>query len=223
MVTVLLIEDDIELLNGLTAWLSANDFMVDVVTLGRAALEALNKSSYDVIVLDWRLPDISGLEVCRAYRKGYGETPIIFLTAMGDIDSKESALDAGADDYIPKPFDFRELSARIRSVLRRAHGVPRNLSAGGLTLEPRTRMVTDGTAKVRLTQREAALFQHLLHHPNKFFGAHDIREVVWPADGGKTDDTVRTCMKTLREKLDEFGKGDLIRTVPGAGYILEIN
>jgi DNA-binding response OmpR family regulator len=224
MAKLLIVEDEEEIRDKLKSMLIGEGHIVETASRGDDAFNIIKGSTYDVIVLDWNLPGMSGYQICRQFREDGGTTPIIFLTGMNDIASKEGGLDSGADDYLTKPFEFRELSARIRTVLRRVAGKTSNeLKAGDLVLSTETKLVTVGAQRVRLTQRETSLLEYMLRNPNKFFSATDLRKNVWPSEGQFTDESVRTCVKTLRQKLDELSRGDLVKTVPGSGYILEMS
>ena len=200
----------------------SNDYVVDVAHLGEDALQLLRYSSFDLIVLDWSLPDITGLQICKRFRSSGGKTPVLILTGMDDVEHKELGLDSGADDYLTKPFQMRELAARLRSLIRRSSGANDNqLTVSGIELRKTIRLVVAGSKSVRLTQKECGLFEFFIRHPNTYFSASDLRSNVWPADSESEDQTVRTIIKNLRQKLDQVGHPDLIKTVLGSGYILE--
>src|SRR5262249_19063671 len=149
---------------------------------------------------------------------------IIFLTGKEDIHSKEAALDIGADDYVVKPFDIRELAARIRSVLRRPPELlPGALKLGGLPLNPSSRTVTIDGKDVYLMPKESALLEYLMRHPKSPIGAQALLSAVWPSDTDASPETVRTWMKNLRQKLTAAGKPDLIKTVPASGYMIDLD
>jgi DNA-binding response OmpR family regulator len=222
MAKILLIEDDIELAERLKDWFTLENFMLESVATGHDALQMLSNFKFDVVVLDWGLPDITGLEVCKRYRSTGGRTPIIFLTGKGEIDSKEQGLDSGADDYLVKPFDVRELSARIRSILRRPpEMLPTELVMRGVSLELETRTMVAGDRRVHLMPKECSLLEFLMRHPNRTFSAKALLDAVWPSESDASEETVRTCMKTLRQKLNKAGREDLIKTVLGSGYVIE--
>jgi OmpR-family two-component system manganese-sensing response regulator len=222
MPKLLLVDDDVELVRSLSRWLQTENYTVDAAYSGEDALQLVNASGYDLIVLDWHMPGLTGLEVCRRIRKAGNPTPVLFLTAQGDVANKESGLDSGADDYLCKPFDLRELGARMRSLLRRSTKlVPNEPEIAGVRLEVATTTVVCGDKRLRITKRECALLDFLMRHPGRPFSARDLRDAVWPASGEATDEAVRTCMKTLRQKLNDGGRGDLIKTIAGAGYLIE--
>lgn len=222
MAKLLLVDDDSELLAGLARNLTGEGYVVETAGSGGDALQLLSAFPFEVVVLDWQLGDMTGLEVLRSFRQSGGTTPVLMLTGMSDLDSKESGLDAGADDYLTKPFETRELCARLRSILRRPSILTSSkLAAKGISLEVETRIISDGNQTVRLSQREAALLEFLLRHQNRHFSSSVIRETVWPLDSEGSDDTVRTCMRTLRQKLTKINRADLIKTDLKNGYIIE--
>jgi OmpR-family two-component system manganese-sensing response regulator len=222
MPKLLLADDDLELLNGLNKLLTGQGFVVETANCGRDALQLLETFNFEVIILDWQLGDMSGVELCKQFRRNGGTTPIIMLTGLSDIENRVEGLQSGADDYLCKPFEPRELLARLGSLLRRpSFLVSSKLEARGVTLEVETRTVSDGKQTVKLTQREAALFEFLLRHQGRNFSSSFIRDSVWPLDSEGSDDTVRTCMRTLRQKLDKLGKKDLIKTDLKSGYKIE--
>lgn len=222
MPKLLVVEDDEELLRHVSAWLSSEKYMVETANSGEDALQILGNFNFDVIILDWNLTGITGLEVCQKFRKSGGSTPVIFLTGESDIDHKELGLNSGADDYLTKPFDERELSARVKSLLRRSSGQLTNaLTVKGVTLDIEGRTATCGEKKARLSPRETSLLEYLMRHPNRYYSSKNLLDSVWPLDSEVSEETVRTCMKTLRHKLTEIELGDLVKTVLRQGYCIE--
>jgi two-component system, OmpR family, manganese sensing response regulator len=222
MPKLLLADDDQDLVSGLTKYLTDQGYVVETAFCGRDALQLLENFTFEVIILDWQLGDMSGVDVCKQFRKQGGKTPVIMLTGLSDVENRVEGLNSGADDYLTKPFEVRELKARLSSLLRRPSlFITSKLEAHGVSLEVETRTVTDGTTTVKLSQRETALLEFLMRHQNRNFSTAVIREKVWPLDSEGSDDTVRTCMKTLRQKLEKIGKKDLIKTSLQSGYIIE--
>ncbi len=222
MAKILLVEDDLELAERLKDWFSLDRSCVfEVVYDGEDALHMLSSFDYDVVVLDWGLPGKSGLEVCKQYRTGGGQAAIIFLTGEADVTCKEAGLDAGADDYLVKPFDVRELAARIRSLLRRPRTVMTELRAGDLLLRPETRTVTVAERSIVLMPKEAAVLEYLMRHRNRPFTARALLDAIWPSDADASEESVRTTMKRLRQQLTHLDKKELIKTLYGSGYIME--
>jgi DNA-binding response OmpR family regulator len=222
MPKLLLIEDDLELVKRLRKWLVAENYTVESVNSGEDALQLLTSFSYDLIILDWTLTDITGLEVCRRFRATGKKTPMIFLTGRGGIDDKERGLDSGADDYICKPFDPRELSARLRSILRRPCEEITRFELGGVSLEIETRVVTQGDDEVRLTPLEASMLAYLMRNPGRPYLAKNLCQLALPTESNTSVETVHTCMKTLRQKLTQLGRANYVTTIPKSGYMIEI-
>jgi OmpR-family two-component system manganese-sensing response regulator len=224
---ILLVDDDAQLTDTLYAFLKGAGYVVDVSPTGEDALQLLSASEYDIIILDWTLPGISGYDVCSSYRKIGGQAPIIYLTGKSDVSFLESALEAGGDDYITKPFDMRELSARMKAILkRRMLPYVDKLSISGLTLDPSRQSLiphNDSFPVVKLRGKESLLLEYLMRHPNQLFSAQDLLCACWPADSEAGTDTVRTWIKLLRQRLAEIGRPDLVKTVIGSGYILQID
>lgn len=222
MPKLLLADDDKELVAALSRYLTAQGYVVEIARNGGDAIQMLENFTFEIIILDWQLGDTSGVSVCKRFRERGGKTPILMLTGLAGIDNKEEGFDSGVDDYLTKPFEARELSARLRSLLRRPSLLTTTeLKVRNVSLEVETRTVSDGTSSVKLSQREAALLEFLLRHQNRNFLSATIRDSVWPLDSEGSDDTVRTCMRTLRQKLTKIGHGDLIKTDLKSGYVIE--
>ncbi|MBU6453736.1 MAG: response regulator transcription factor [Cyanobacteria bacterium REEB67] len=223
MAKILFVDDDSDLIQNLHAFFSNLDQVIDTCNSGEDALQLLKSSRYDIIVLDWSMPGgLTGEQVCRQFRREGGQTPIIFLTGKSDIDSIEAGLDAGADDYVVKPFDIRELNARIKSnVKRKSATTIASLTIKGLSLDLENKTVSAAGGSIKLRAKELALLEFLIKHPDRIYSAQQILDGVWPADGEGTTDTVRTWINLLRKKLTSIGKGDLIRTVLGSGYTID--
>lgn len=219
MAKILVVEDDPVLLYPLERALTKEGHSVESASLGRDALQMLAAYKFDIVILDWSLPDLSGFEVLKKFRSAGGITPAIFLTGRDDVSSKKSALDAGADDYLSKPFQAEELFARIRAVLRRPVGLmPTSVTIGNLTIELETRNVYVEGVPVQLGKKEYAVLELLMRHPNRRFSAREIMESVWPSDTGSSEEAVRSCMKQLRSKISDRGGLCIISTIPGGGY-----
>lgn len=218
MAKLLLVEDDRSISFVVQTCLEVDNHLVDAVETGQQALAALLTHEYDLILLDWNLPDISGLEVCQRHRSRGGTTPILLLTAKGGADDKVTALDAGADDYVAKPFVPEELLARIRAILRRPKAiVPTNLSIGEIELDPSKQQLKIGEHTVELAPMEFALLELLMRHPNKSFTPEAIIHRLWQSDTSSSNDTVRTHIKNLRRKLGD-AEGSIIKSKRGLGY-----
>lgn len=223
MAKILLVEDDTTLAGALCAYLSQENYTVEAVESGEDALQLLAAFEYDVVVLDWNLPGITGEVVCNEYRKRNGQASIIFLTGQNDISFLEKGLDVGADDYLTKPFEVRELAARLRSLLRRRRSsFESELRVLNLWLKPEKNvLLADEQQEVVLRPKETALLEYFIRNPNRIFSAQNLLDAVWASESTASSNTVRTWMGLLRGKLAPLGHENLIRTVPGAGYIME--
>lgn len=231
MAKLLLIDDDPTLLELLNGVLAGEGWIVETASNGRDGLQLMQNFSFDLVLLDWQLPDINGLEILTTYRSSGGTIPIIFLTGKKDVDDKESGLDAGADDYLTKPFDVRELLARMRSVQRRStQTFKANLSANGveLNMKLRTLQLTESISSksnniVKLSTTEASILEFFFRHPNQLFSAAEVFDRVWPSETDAKADTLRVHLHVLRRKLSLAGLPELVKTIKGSGYILETN
>lgn len=223
MSRILLVEDDQDLAQRIIKWLQAERHSVEHVANGREALEYLEGRQYDIIILDWQLPEVPGLDVCKQFRATGGTTPVLMLTGKADITDKESGLDAGADDYLTKPFHPRELSARLRALSRRpAEVVSDQLRAGDLVLQSSTFTVMKNGQRIELLPLEFSLLEFFMRHPGRVFPAEALLERVWPVNSDASPEAVRTVIKTLRKKIDKEGEQSTIRTIHGVGYKLDM-
>jgi DNA-binding response OmpR family regulator len=222
MAKILVVEDDIPLANILSTWLETQNYVVDMAYTGEDALQLLSNFQYDVLILDWELPGIAGINVCKIFRQKGGNTPILFLTGKTDISSKVEGLETGADDYLSKPFEYRELGARIRSLLRRPAGIlDEVLTLAGLSLDVKSRTAVAFGRGVLLTPREFSLLEFLMRHPDRAFGSKALLDAVWPLDSALSEDTVRSCMRTLRKKISSDAGECAVRTIQSQGYLIE--
>lgn len=225
MSKILLVEDELDLSNQIRDWLIRDHHIVEAVENGEIAYHQLRVSKYDVIILDWQLPGMSGLEICKKYRALGGKSPVLMLTARSTVDDKEQGLDAGADDYLCKPFHLKELSARVRALIRRSSSgqAGSTLHLGDITLDPSARRVSKGEKDVKLEPKEFALLEFLMRNRNVVFSADALLDRVWESDTSVSPDSIRTYIKALRKKLDTNGQVSIITTVHGLGYRLEDN
>lgn len=222
MAKILVVEDDHDLAERVRAWLEAERHMPEVANDGIAALEHLEAFTYDVIILDWELPGMHGIDVCRKFRAKGGLTPIIMLTGKDTVTDKEAGLDSGADDYLTKPFHVKELSARIRALMRRPTAViGSTLKIGDVELDPSAHKATKAGKPIELLPKEFALLEFFMRHPNQLFSAEALLDRVWHSDSESTIETVYTYIKRLRAKIDVDKKNSLLKTVYGLGYRLE--
>ncbi|HVI23274.1 MAG TPA: response regulator transcription factor [Myxococcales bacterium] len=216
---LLLAEDERRVRAFIARGLSEEGFQVRESSDGLEARALLETDKFDLLLLDWMLPALSGLDLLRSMRAQKDVTPVIMLTARDAVPDRTSALNAGADDYVVKPFAFDELLARIRAVLRRASGRASGiLSHADLSLDPVTRKVQRAGCEIRLTAREFALLQYLLEHAGEVVSRARIIEAVWEHDYETFSNVVEVYIRYLRAKLDEPFPRKLIHTVRGVGY-----
>jgi len=215
---VLLIEDDPDLGAGIRASLREEGYTLDWLKDGESAVHALREEGFDLVVLDLGLPRLDGIQVLRQSRANGLTTPVLILTARDDTEDRVAGLDAGADDYLVKPFDIKELKARLRALLRRRNGPSQlQLEGGGIVLDPATRRVTFDGQPINLTPREYQLLHELLANPGKIFSRDRLMGLLYGWDEGVESNTLEVHIYNLRKKL----RADLIRTVRGIGYRLE--
>lgn len=223
MAKILVVEDDLDLSGKVNDWLSFEQHSVEVVHDGQEAYDRLRVYSYELVVLDWELPKMTGIEVCKQFRNHGGHTPIIMLTGKDALSEKEAGLDAGADDYLTKPFHLKELSARIRALLRRPvqSYTGSKLKFGELELDPLSRRVTRNNEELTLLPKEYALLEFFMRHPNEVFSPEALINRVWSSESETTADTIYTYMKMLRKKISPDAPGSVIKTIHGVGYKFE--
>ena len=220
---ILIIEDDPAILKVLQRGLAYEGYTVDVATDGRTGLNLAHDHHPDLIILDWMLPGMDGLEVCRRLRL-QGGLPILMLTAKDTIQDRVQGLDAGADDYIDKPFNLDELTARIRALFRRTQ-VERNqvYQFADLTMDSDSRQVTRGKRLVPLTAKEYELLELFLRHPRQVLTREVIFDRVWGYDFGGESNVLEVYIRYLRQKLELENESRLIHTVRSVGYVLREN
>ncbi len=220
MAKILLVEDDPNLLDALQLTLEIEKHTVDTAMDGSEAEFKLKSYDYDLLVLDWQLPDAEGVDIVRKFRLRGGRTPVLMLTGKAKISEKEEGLDSGADDYLTKPFDDAELKARIRALLRRpALSLDTIMRCRDITLDPVQHIVKKGDEKVQLMPKEYQLLEFLMRHPNQVFSQETLLNKVWPSDSEATVEALRTTLKRLRKKLDP--NGEVIGTIHGVGLVLK--
>jgi two-component system, OmpR family, response regulator MprA len=221
---VLVVDDDPGVRESLRRSLAFNGYQVELAGDGEEALRAISADAPDAVVLDIMMPRLDGLATCRALRAAGNDLPILMLTARDEVSDRVSGLDAGADDYLPKPFALEELLARLRALLRRAAPAAdpeaeRQLRMGDLALDPVTRDVTRGGRAIRLTRTEFSLLELLLRHPRQVLTRDRILEEVWGYDFPTTANSLEVYVGYLRRKTEEQGEPRLLHTVRGVGYV----
>lgn len=222
MPKILVVEDELELATSIRDWLLLEKHRVDVCNSGLEASLVLKENVYDIVILDVMLPGMNGFEVCRSYRRNGGAARILMVTAKNAISDKENGLDSGADDYITKPFDLKEISARVRALMRRSLDVhSTNISLSDLVIEVDLHRVTRGGEEIKLLPQEFNLLEFLMRNQNRIFSAEALIQRVW--HGNSSVNTVRTHIKTLRKKVDGKNSVQLIRTIHGVGYSISDN
>ena len=224
LMKILLVEDEPKVAAFLHQGLTEQHHSVDLAADGLLGLRLAQQTVYDLIILDTLLPGLSGLEVCRQVRTHDSSVPILMLTALGETDDKIRGLDAGADDYLVKPFAFQELLARIRALTRRRHETPSAdnvLRLADLTLDPVRKVVQRAGQTIQLTAREFALLDYLLRNQNRVVSRVDILEHVWETSFDTGSNVIDVYINFLRKKLDKDFTPKLIHTLVGMGYVMK--
>lgn len=218
---ILVVEDEVKLARLLELELVQEGYSVTLAHDGLAGLTEARSQTLDLIVLDWMLPGISGIEICRRLRSTGLQTPIILLTAKDEVAARVEGLDAGADDYVVKPFSLEELLARVRSNLRRTNPEEADrLEFSDLSLDRKSREVTRAGRLLELTVKEFDLLEYLLAHPRQVITRDQILEKVWGYDFMGDSNIIEVYVRYLRLKLEAEGEPRLVQTVRGIGYVL---
>lgn len=221
---VLVVEDEKRIARFLKKGLEEESYAVDVAVDGPAALDWVIGTNYDLILLDVMLPGLTGFEVSRILRERGVTTPILMLTARDEVDDRVTGLDAGADDYLPKPFAFKELLARMRALTRRATATASLntvLELADLKLDTVTHLAKRGEREIELTAKEYALLEYFLRHPRRPLSRTMIRENIWGYDYYGASNVVDVYVRHLRKKLEAKGEPPLVHTVRGVGYKID--
>jgi heavy metal response regulator len=221
-VKVLLVEDEPRAAQMLAKGLREQSYAVDIARNGRDALYQAAITEYDAVVLDVMLPGVDGFEVCRELRREGSNIPVLMLTARDAVEARISGLDSGADDYLVKPFDFGELLARLRAVIRRGRlpVTPSVLTVGDLRVDLRARQAYRGNRLIKLTAREFALLEFLVLHAGEVVGRGAIAEHVWDSPFESMSNVIDVMIQRLRRKIDDPSETSLITTRRGEGYML---
>jgi DNA-binding response OmpR family regulator len=220
---ILIVEDEEKITNFLRRGLLEENYAVDISRDGDDALYKFDINEYDVIILDLMIPKIDGVKVCRKIREKNTNIPILMLTAKDSVENKIAGLDAGADDYVTKPFSFSELVARIRALLRRGNKAdPTILKIANLELNPATKTAKRGNKLITLTAREYGLLEYFMRHQNIVLTKTQLLEHVWDYNYDGLSNIVETYVKYIRQKISTVSRDkELIHTLRGSGYIMK--
>ena len=219
---ILLAEDEVDLNNVVTRYLKKNGYSVDSVLDGEEALDYLEYGEYDLVILDIMMPKVDGFEVIKKLRNKGNHTSILMLTARDSADDKVKGLDLGADDYIVKPFDFNELLARIRAVVRRKYGNSSNkLVIGDLILDTSKTSVTRAGKQIELTGKDYEVLEYLMQSKNRILSREQIKEHVWDFDYEGDSNIIDVLIKNIRKKIDVEDGKQIIYTKRGLGYVIK--
>jgi DNA-binding response OmpR family regulator len=221
---ILLIEDDVKLAQFIEMELTCEGYQVSMAHNGLDGLTQARQEPPDLVILDWMMPGLTGVEICRRLRSTGSKVPIILVTARDEISDRVAGLDAGADDYVIKPFSIEELLARIRSNVRRIKEEDSDtLQFEDLSVNLRTREILRAGRSIELTVREFELLQYLMTHPQQVMTRDQILENVWGYDFGGDSNVIEVYVRTLRQKLEIDNTCRLVQTVRGIGYVLRLS
>jgi OmpR-family two-component system manganese-sensing response regulator len=222
---ILLMDDEAELADPLSRLLRREGYTVDVALTGEEGQRLVQSTAYDLLILDWMLPRVSGLDICRQLRQRGDRTPVLFLTAKDTVDDRVAGLDAGADDYLVKPFELRELLARVRALLRRPPTLESppasdRLRYEDLELEEANQLAYRRAQPIELSEKETQLLAYLLRHPNQVLSHGELYRAIWGEADKPSSNVLAAQMRLLRRKIEPKGTLPLIHTVYGKGYRL---
>ncbi len=222
MAKILVIDDDVAFAEVLRIALVNEGYCVDLCHSGGDALQILDFSHFDLLILDWDLGDYAGPEICRNFRCRGGTSPVLMLTGRSDMDSKVEGLEKGCDDYLSKPVDHRELSVRVKVLLRRAPTVQSDvLEYQGLQIRPREGVVLFEEKILKIQPLEIRLLEHFVRHQGQWFKTEELIARIWPASSAATTDTVKVSVNRLRLALQPSGIANHLQSARGKGYRLE--
>lgn len=219
---ILLVDDEIELTDPLSRILNREGYAVDVAYTGASGSKLASQGDYDLLILDWMLPQVSGLEICQQLRSRGQTTPVLFLTAKDTLDDRVMGLDAGADDYIVKPFELRELLARVRALLRRSAAADtsasQRLRVANLELDSDNQLAYRGDRLIELSEKESQLLEYFMRHTGQLLTHEQIYQHLWRDEEQPSSNVVAALIRLLRRKIEAKGETPLIHTVYGKGY-----
>ena len=225
MTRILMVEDEEKMARMLSRVLREEGYVVETAGDGRAGLSRALDDSFDLLIVDWMLPERSGVQMVRGLRAVDIHTPVLMLTARGQVEDRVEGLDAGADDYLPKPFALKELLARVRALTRRpretGETAKKEISAGDVVLDPVRHVVRRYGEHIGLTAKEFALLAALMQRPGQIFSRSVLLDTVWGVPGEVSTSVVELYISYLRRKLDRNGEPSRIRTIRGVGYTFE--
>ena len=221
LMKILLVDDETELSDPLSRVLLQEGYQVDVANDGALGMELAIRDRYDLLILDWMLPNESGLEICRQVRSHSIDTPVLFLTAKDTVDDRVDGLDAGADDYLVKPFELRELLARVRALLRRGTSevsTSDRLKVADLELDLENQIAYRGERGIDLSEKEIKLLQYFMEHRDRLLTHEEIYSYLWRKEEKPSSNVLAALIRLLRRKIEIKGETQLIHTVYGKGY-----
>jgi OmpR-family two-component system manganese-sensing response regulator len=218
---ILLVDDERELTTPLSRVLTQEGYQVDVANNGVMGEELAQNNDYNLLILDWLMPEKSGLELCRNLRSRGNQTPVLFLTAKDTVDDRVSGLDVGADDYIVKPFELREFLARVRALIRRSSqetAVSSRLKVADLEFDPDNQLAYRNGRTIELSEKEARLLSYFMQFPQQVLTHQQIYQYLWGEDSTPSSNVLAALVRLLRRKIEAPGETTLIHTVYGKGY-----
>ena len=218
---ILLVDDEVELTDPLSLVLTREGYEVDVADNGTKGIELARQKEYNLLILDWMLPHQSGIEICQQLRSHSQTPPVLFLTAKDTLDDRVMGLDAGADDYLVKPFELRELLARVRALLRRS-GIEatasERLKVADLELDSDNQLAYRNERAIQLSEKEVKLLSYFMHHPGQLLTHEQIYQHLWAEEDQPSSNVLAALIRLLRRKIEAVGESPLIHTVYGRGY-----
>lgn len=223
MAKILFVEDDLQMASSVVDTLRFEKHTVDCVHNARDAQEFLKTYQYDLLILDWELPDGAGVDICKQYKNSGGSAPVLMLTGKTELKDRTTGLDAGADDYVLKPFAADELTARIRALLRRIASVEEIISFGDLSLNLSTRAASISNKQIQIRPREFALLEHLIKNAEKLVSHSVLRNQVWWDEVEVERNTVNAMVARVRKKIQEHGSKVTLTSVAGEGFKMELS
>ncbi len=216
---ILIVEDEKKIANSLRKNFNDEGFETSVCYDGAEALEVVSKEKFDLILLDWRLPEVTGINVCKRIRSANNQTPIILLTALTNITNKVEALNSGADDYVTKPFSFEEVFARVNALIRRNKSSKNVIEFDNLSLNLITHILETETESVKLPEMEFELLKYFLENKDQIINRETLSDDVWKLKFSPSTNVVDVTVKNLRNKLEEYTGNKFIKSVYGEGYL----